>query len=154
MTAGNFPSLTIQRSYDRQEHYVLNSPRVTIGSDPGCDISAADCGLAPRHAELLASGSDYLISDCGSPDGCFVNGNVLEHSRPLRHNDVIQLGEMILVFNAPAATAAAEKEDSSKFNAASFKKIAKTLEENIARVFKGKPDVIRKLLVCHFKSGI
>ena len=153
MSAGNFPSLTIQRSYDKQEHFVLDSPRVTIGSDPACDISEARCGLAPRHAELLASGSDWLISDCGSPDGCFVNGNVLEHSRPLRHNDVIQLGEMILVFHPAAAGNDAAIAGAVRFDGAALKKVAGILEENISKVFKGKPETIRNLLVCLLADG-
>lgn len=153
MPVGNFPTLIIQRSCDKRESFVLDSPRVTIGSDPDCAICDPDCGLAPRHAELLASGSDYLISDCGSPDGCFINGNVLENSHPLRHNDVIQLGDMILVFHAPSAGKEASVAGAVRFDGAAFKNVAGILEKNISKVFKGKPATIRNLLVCLLADG-
>ena len=116
MSPSNLPSLTIQYSQSNTEKFLLDSPRVTIGSDPGCAIVDPKGLLAPKHAELLASGSEFLISDCGAPDGCFVNGNILENSRPLRHNDVIQLGEMILVYHAPAAGNAASVSGAARFD--------------------------------------
>lgn len=153
MSPSNLPSLTIQYSQSNTEKFLLDSPRVTIGSDPGCAIVDPKGLLAPKHAELLASGSEFLISDCGAPDGCFVNGNILENSRPLRHNDVIQLGEMILVYHAPAAGNAASVSGAARFDGSALKQLARRLEENISKVFKGKPETIRNLLVCLLADG-
>ena len=153
MIPEQLPFLSVQRACDDISNFVLDTPVVTIGSASDCTICCGSCSLAEHHAEIVAEGNLRLLKDAGAPDGTFVNGNLLDRPHALRHNDVIQLGEMILVYHAPAAGGAAEKENSSKFNAASFKKIARTLEENIAKVFKGKPDVIRKILVCLLADG-
>ncbi len=152
MASGSFPTLTVQRSTEQLEIFELNSSGITIGSDPACDIVDDTGTLAPRHAKILASGSDFLISDCGAPDGCFVNGAILENSRVLRHDDVIQLGEMILVYHLPVSggnTIAG----AARFDAGAFRELAGKLERNIAQVFKGKPEVIRNLLVCLLAEG-
>ena len=153
MTPEHLPTLTVQRSSDKSEIFVLDASFVTIGSAPDCTISDNGCCLAPRHGELLASGSDWLLRDCGTPDGIFVNGNCLENTHTLRHNDVIQLGEMILIFHAPAAGNSSSIPGGKSFDAAAFKTLAGKLEENIAKVFKGKPETIRYLLVCLLADG-
>ena len=153
MASSNSPTLTVQYDHFTTENFTLHSPRVLIGSDPGCDIVDSKGMLAPRHAELQASGKDIIISDCGAPDGCFVNGNILEHTRVLRHNDVIQLGEMVIVFHASAAGDKASVSGTTSFEGAALKKLVCRLEENISKVFKGKPETIRNLLVCLLADG-
>ena len=153
MASSNLPTLTIQYSHEQTEERILDAPQLTIGSDPECNIVDPKGLLAPRHAELLASGNEYIISDCGSSDGCFVNGDILENARPLRHNDVIQMGEMILVFHAPASGRDNAIAGAVRFDSAALKKLASRLEENIARVFKGKPQTIRNLVICLLADG-
>ena len=153
MTPDHLFALTVQRSCDRTEELLLDSSHVTIGSAPECTISDTHTLLTTLHAELLASGSEWLLRDCGSADGTFVNGNFLEGTHRLRHNDVIQLGEMILVFHAPAAGKSEEAPAAARFNAGSFKEIARKLEENISKVFKGKPEVVRNLIICLLADG-
>ncbi len=153
MASSNLPTLIVQYTHEKTEELVLSHPHLTIGSAPECNIVDPKGLLAPRHAELLASGSDCLISDCGSPDGCFVNGEILEKARPLRHNDVIQMGEMVLIFHAPAAGRECSIAGAARFDSAALKKLASRFEENISRVFKGKPRTIRNLLICLLADG-
>ena len=153
MSQDHFPTLTVQRSCDKTETLVLDSSHVTIGSAPDCTVSDTQTLLAPRHAELLASGREWLLRDCGTPDGTFVNGSFLEGTHQLRHNDVIQLGEMILIFHAPAAGNSGKLPEAARFNGGTFKEIACRLEENISKVFKGKPEVVRNLLICLLADG-
>ena len=153
MTPDHLPTLTVQRSCDRSENILLDSDHVTIGSAPDCTISDTETLLAPRHAELLVSGNEWLLRDCGTPDGTFVNGNFLEGTHQLRHNDVIQLGEMILIFHAPAAGNGEKLPEGARFDGGTFKEIARRLEENISKVFKGKPEVVRNLLICLLADG-
>ena len=153
MSPEQLPFLSVQRACDDISTFLLENSSVTIGSASDCAVSCGSCSLAAHHAEIYVDGNERILKDCGTPDGTFVNGNLLNAPHTLRHNDVIQLGEMVLIYHAPAAGASAETLSSSKFNAASFKKIAAALEENIAKVFKGKPEVIRKLLVCLLADG-
>ncbi|MBO5793432.1 MAG: AAA family ATPase [Lentisphaeria bacterium] len=153
MASSNYPTLTIQYDNFRSENFLLDSPRVTIGSDPECNIVDTKNLLAPCHAEIQTRGKDFLITDCGAPDGCFINGNILEHSHVLRHNDVIQLGDMVIIFHVPAAGSDASVSGAARFDGAALKKLARRLEENIAKVFKGKPETIRNMLVCLLADG-
>ena len=153
MASGVFPTLTVQYSFNRTELFEIKSPRVTIGSSPECDIVDTTGILAPKHAELLISGNDYLISDCGSADGCFINGSILENSRPLRHDDIIQMGEMILIFHTALSGGTDPVAGAVRFDSGALKQLAGKLEKNIAQVFKGKPETIRNLLVCLLADG-
>ena len=153
MASSNLPTLTVQYSHEQTEERILDAPQLTIGSAPECNIVDPKGLLAPRHAELLASGNEYIISDCNSPDGCFINGDILENARPLRHNDVIQMGEMILIFHAPASGRDNSIAGAARFDSAALKKLASRLEENIAKVFKGKPQTIRHLVICLLADG-
>ena len=128
------PSLTIQRACDKIETFILDVPRVTVGSGSECTICDTGCFLAPCHGEILASGSEWLLRDCGASDGCFINGNLLENTHTLRHNDIIQMGEMILVFQAPAAGGAPLPGGTSRFDGSAFRKLFNSLEENISKV--------------------
>ena len=154
MASENTPSLIVQRACDKIETFVLDVSRVTVGSASECTICDTNCFLAPCHGEFLVSSSEWLLRDCGAPDGCFVNGNLLDSTHTLRHNDIIQMGEMILIFKAPAAgSSSLPSGTKARFDGSSFKKLINSLEENISKVFKGKPEAVRNLLVCLLADG-
>lgn len=153
MASSNLPSLTIQYSNDQSAEITLDRCRFTIGSSSTCDIVDPKGLLGEFHAEIEQQGKEFFLKDGGTPDGCFVNGNILEEPRLLRHNDVIQMGEMILIFHAPAAGNDSSAARGDRFDGTALKKVANLLEENIAKVFKGKPAVIRNMLVCLLADG-
>ena len=153
MASSNHPSLTIQYSNDQSAEITLDRCRFTIGSSSACDIVDPKSLLGEFHAAIEQQGKEFFLKDGGTPDGCFINGNILEEPRLLRHNDVIQMGEMILIFHAPAAGNGSSAARGDRFDGTALKKVANLLEENIAKVFKGKPAVIRNMLVCLLADG-
>jgi hypothetical protein len=51
--------------------------RVTVGRHPKCDVSFdahRDLDASSRHAEIRISGGGYVLSDVGSSNGTFVDG--------------------------------------------------------------------------------
>ncbi len=64
----------------------------TLGRAPDCDIRVHDPLVSRLHARIERSGPRYLLSDAGSVNGTFVNGQRLLAPQLLRHNDRIGLG--------------------------------------------------------------
>ena len=71
----------------------------TLGRGPMCDISVQGRGLSRTHLRVeYFEETGVVISDAGSTNGVFVNGDLIEQ-RALRDRDVVQLGpETVLRF--------------------------------------------------------
>ncbi len=81
------------------EHSV--EPGTTIGRE-GCDITLGDPDVSRRHAEIEISNATLLISDLGSTNGTFVNGERIDQPRELRDGDEIRIGAVVWRLRAPA----------------------------------------------------
>jgi hypothetical protein len=67
-----------------------------IGSGPGADLQLD--GLAEEHAEIrYEQGDDYVLVDLGSPDGCRVDGQLVERAA-LHTGDRIEVGDWTLSY--------------------------------------------------------
>ncbi|MBQ9501186.1 MAG: AAA family ATPase, partial [Lentisphaeria bacterium] len=150
-------TLTIQESGVTREK-VLDETQYVIGRGSDCRILLADSNVSRHHAELKFNGSAWVVTDLGSANGTFVNGSPVS-AIELKHLDTIQIGNAVLVINEPHRPGEAElwnnEEDpeSSGFNFDSMQRVIRRLEENIAQVFKGKPEIIRDLIVCLMADG-
>src|SRR5262249_50513139 len=78
--------------------YPLAKDRVAIGRNPDCDIVLQQPSVARYHAQLVRDGSRYLIEDLQSPNGTYVNGQVIKGRTPLNDNDRIHVGGSILLY--------------------------------------------------------
>jgi serine phosphatase RsbU (regulator of sigma subunit) len=67
---------------------------VLIGRQESCDWVIADPSISRQHAELRASGRDWLVTDKGSRHGTTLNGVPLKpgQSLPIRPGDELGLG--------------------------------------------------------------
>ena len=151
------PTLTIQESGTTREA-VLDQSAFVLGRGTDCGILLNDSNVSRHHAELKLLGSTWIISDLQSVNGTFVNGSPVS-SLELKHMDIIQIGGAMLVFNDPHTPGEMvewddkENSDSSNFNFETMRQVIRRLEENIAKVFKGNPNVIRDLIVCLMADG-
>jgi pSer/pThr/pTyr-binding forkhead associated (FHA) protein len=86
--------LTIRLVADQSdaEHIAVDSARFTIGFGKDNDLSIDAAGVSQRHSVIEAFEGGFLISDCGSKDGTFVNGHRVKDSVVLRDGDVIGFG--------------------------------------------------------------
>ncbi len=90
----------------------------TIGRE-GCDITVGDPDVSRRHAEIQVSSGEILISDLGSTNGTFVNGERIEQPRGLRDGDEVRIGAVVWRLRAPAgATRIAGTMDAAEAGAA------------------------------------
>jgi hypothetical protein len=87
---------------------------VTIGRGPECDLELKwDRKVSRIHAELERKGGAWVLSDAGSRNGTFVNGELLVGRRRLEPMDQVDVGGTEIVFRAAApldvvSTAAAD----------------------------------------------
>lgn len=80
------PTLTL----DGQSHAVLRSP-TTLGRLPDNDVVINDRRVSRHHAEIVQSGTRWLVRDMGSTNGTAVNGKVIKEA-VLKPGDLISLG--------------------------------------------------------------
>ncbi len=64
----------------------------TIGRSSDSHLAIADPQVSRQHAKLVQEGDLWLIVDCGSRSGTFVNGTRVE-MQPLRPGDVLRIGQ-------------------------------------------------------------
>jgi len=68
---------------------------LTLGRDPESGFEVDDPGVSRRHATIEVGPEQALISDTGSANGTYVNGERIEQATALADGDVIQLGATV-----------------------------------------------------------
>ena len=76
----------------------LQGTAVTIGRASDCSIPIKDRYLSRKHAEIIAERGAWILKDCGSANGTYLNGSRMERDHPLRTGDRIRLGDTEIVF--------------------------------------------------------
>ena len=82
---------------------------VVVGRDESSDIALPwDDEVSRVHAVLERIGADWTVVDDGlSANGTFVNGERVHGRRRLRDGDRLRVGEVALLYTAPAEAPAA-----------------------------------------------
>jgi pSer/pThr/pTyr-binding forkhead associated (FHA) protein len=89
----------------------LAADRTTIGKSTENEIAVDDDATASGlHAVLERFAAGWCVTDLGSSNGTWVNGERIWASRRLRHGDEIRVGHTRLVFRDPLTAAGAATE--------------------------------------------
>lgn len=89
------------RAGESREFRVLN-PRVTMGSDENNPFVIRRPSVSHRHAALVYTKDHYEVSDLGSTNGTYVNGQRVSGPTLVEIGDEIRLGDAIFVLAKPA----------------------------------------------------
>ena len=93
----------------------LQADRSTVGKAAENDVPLAEDATASHlHAVLERFQAGWCVSDLGSSNGTWVNGERIWASRRLRHGDEIRIGQTRLVFRDPHGSAGAPTEAEAK----------------------------------------
>jgi MoxR-like ATPase len=157
----NLPTFTIQEGYGSTQEYVMEKDSIIIGRDPKCDIVIAKSEASRQHARVTRESNKFFIEDLKSVNGIFLNSVPTSGRQQIKHQDIVQIGSTMLVFNDPDNSlldynfqdTQTKTVESANFSFDFIKYVVQRLEENISIVFKGKPDVIRNAIVCLFADG-
>src|SRR4051812_45289570 len=84
---------------------------MTVGKAPENDVAVeADPTVSHLHAVLERFSAGWCVSDLGSSNGTWVNGERIWSSRRLRPGDEIRVGQTRLLFRDAVGNAGAETE--------------------------------------------
>jgi predicted component of type VI protein secretion system len=98
-------SVKVMRGWQEGREYPLLKPDTLVGRDEHADIALfRDMRVEKRHAFIRREGRRYLLLNNQSPpDFTRVNGAPVPRSCDLHDGDRIQLGNVVLRFQARAA---------------------------------------------------
>jgi hypothetical protein len=68
----------------------------TLGRDVNNTILVDDSFASTEHAVLTFRGRAWYVEDLGSPNGTYVNGNLVDRVWPVRFGDELQVGQVRL----------------------------------------------------------
>ncbi|MBP7689735.1 MAG: FHA domain-containing protein [Thermoflexales bacterium] len=94
--AGQAPQATAVETFDLAANDTL-----TIGRDPGCDLTLDSPLVSRHHARLERTGPTHTLIDLGSTNGTFVNSQRIDR-HTLRAGDIVQLGPYRLTYQPGA----------------------------------------------------
>jgi pSer/pThr/pTyr-binding forkhead associated (FHA) protein len=95
----------------RSWRVTLESDRTTIGKSDENDIPVNEDPTASHlHAVVERFAAGWCVTDLGSSNGTWINGERIWASRRLRHGDEIRVGQTRLVFRDPLNEAGAQTE--------------------------------------------
>ncbi len=154
------PSFTLQKGYGRSGEFEINKNQIVIGRDNNCDIVLDKGEVSRRHAKVSKKNQNYFIEDMNSSNGTFLNSTPIDKPCELKHLDVVQIGKNVLMFNdidrntrlKPEGPADGQK-TGEYYTFGFLRHVIKQIEGNIGKVIKGKPDVIRNLIICLMADG-
>ena len=89
--------LVVIRGPNAGSRFLLDRETTTIGRHPDSHIFLDDVTVSRRHAEVKRQGEDLEVSDLGSLNGTYVNGDRVE-TRLLGSGDEVQVGRFKLLF--------------------------------------------------------
>jgi pSer/pThr/pTyr-binding forkhead associated (FHA) protein len=95
--------LVVIRGPNVGSRFLLDRGTTTIGRHPDSHIFLDDVTVSRRHAEVERGGDTFTVSDLGSLNGTYVNGDRVEE-RALRSGDEVQVGRFKLMFVGSEAT--------------------------------------------------
>lgn len=73
-----------------------NTGQLTIGRGEECDIRLDGFLISNRHASVLNTTSGLMIEDHSSTNGTYINGQRITGRKPIRPEDVIQIGPFVI----------------------------------------------------------
>ena len=90
------------------QRWRLDAPETIIGRHAGADITLPLPRLSRRHARITRTETGFTLTDLGSTNGTFINGNPLPPDTPHRligGDEIVLGGSVSLRFEDPEETA-------------------------------------------------
>ncbi|MDX9724499.1 MAG: sigma-54-dependent Fis family transcriptional regulator, partial [Myxococcota bacterium] len=118
LAAATFPSrscvLTIIDGTDQGQRFHFTKRSIRIGSDPLNDLVLGEPTVSRRHAELSLHENGYQLTDLGSTNGTYVEGQRIEQTL-LADRATLHFGKSGITFNMKVEVADIEPSKSPHF---------------------------------------
>lgn len=99
------PVLTLARDGQSGQTVTIKGRLFRIGRDPGCDFAIQDTSASREHAVIRELGGRFVLEDCGSRNGTFLNGERIEAAAPLTNGDEFVISSYRFRFSEKSAEA-------------------------------------------------
>ncbi len=86
-------TLFFNDEHGQEQQVVVHTNPFTMGRQDGNELVIRDASLSRRHALITSFNDVAQLSDCGSQNGTYLNGQRLHSAAPLKHGDLITLGQ-------------------------------------------------------------
>jgi phosphoserine phosphatase RsbU/P len=83
--------------------YGLDGETTVLGRAPECQIQLDSNMVSRRHAQVVREGNVFYVEDLGSGNGTFLNGKRIAGRTPLKSDDRLKLGPILLRFETESA---------------------------------------------------
>ena len=100
--AGRPKAILLNR--DNGKKLAISTYETSLGRAKNCDIQLASSLASRAHAVISRRKKGWFITDTGSKTGTFVNGEQIEGTTRIYHDDVIGIGGVEYTFIAPHAS--------------------------------------------------
>ena len=80
------------------DKFLLGQGKVIIGRVPECDIKIDNPAISRKHATIEHQANGYVLTDLGSSNGTFLNGEKISGSVVLNPGDVVGVAKFELQF--------------------------------------------------------
>ena len=97
--AAPLASILVRSGERKGERYQVRVPVANLGRADYNDVVIADPSVSTMHAKLQHRGGIWMLSDLGSTNGTFVDGELASGEVPLGPGATIRLGEVMLLFD-------------------------------------------------------
>jgi len=87
--------LSVKRPDGREKRYEFDRSKITLGSNPQCDVAITDPGVEGEQCVLLEKGGEVELFDIGEAGGVLLNGKPVGHAR-IRPGDEIWIGGTVM----------------------------------------------------------
>jgi hypothetical protein len=101
----------------RGHHFELRQGLMAIGRSASCQLVLDDALVSRRHAQIAISVDSATVSDLGSSNGVYVNGERLSKARSLAAGDRIVIGKQEMILRAAARTSLVPDSSAQRFTA-------------------------------------
>ena len=91
-------SVLVRSGARKGDRYQIRVPIANLGRADYNDVVIADPSVSTMHAKLQHRGGIWMLSDLGSTNGTFVDGELASGEVPLGPGAIIRLGEVALSF--------------------------------------------------------
>jgi pSer/pThr/pTyr-binding forkhead associated (FHA) protein len=91
--------LIVRRGAGVGSRFLLDQDVTVAGRHPDADIFLDDVTVSRKHAEFLRTGNRFSVSDLGSMNGTYADGQRVE-SANLSHGDEVLIGKFRMTFFA------------------------------------------------------
>src|SRR5436309_805421 len=75
----------------------LGDAPLSFGGDAGCDVRLSDTTVSRRHFEAALVGDEVIVTDCGSTNGCMIQGLRVERAA-IGFGTEIKIGRTVIKF--------------------------------------------------------